>query len=350
MIEATCKVLHTVEATYCLPIRIEIGGEIGIPAALHCGKYLSDEVADFCHNIFQFNGAILAGAAGGRFVYDLRRRFHLYYKLNPLRSYPELREVCRIKLPVRPVDILVVRETLQGIYQADTVEANTESGREVRHTYWNSEEQVRAVLKKGIEFAQARRKSLTVVGKRGGLPALFSLWSECAIELARSSGVELALLDIDYAAYKMLQEPESFDVVVANNCFGDILSDIGGVLAGSRGLTFGASYSKDGDAVYQTNHGAAYDRADTDTVNPVAQIFSLAMMFRQTFGLPWVAHSIEDAVRAVWGKGWRTADLAESNCQIAGTRKIGELVAREIELAEVEEASAPRYGFSKVAV
>jgi 3-isopropylmalate dehydrogenase len=167
---------------------------------------------------------------------------------------------------------------------------------------------------------------------------IHSLWRDCALELARTSGVEVSFLDIDYAAYKLLQEPEAFDVIVAPNCFGDILSDLGGLLAGSRSLTFGASYSANGGAVYQTNHGAAHDRAETDTANPGGQIFSVAMMLRETFGLPAAARLIEDSVRSIWRAGWRTADLAEPGCSIAGTRQFGELVAQEINRAEIREA------------
>ena len=108
-------------------------------------------------------------------------------------------------------------------------------------------------------------------------------------------------------------------------------ADLGGVLAGSRGLTFGASYAADGAAVYQTNHGAAHDRADTNTANPAGQIFSLAMMLRQSFGLHAAARLIEDSVRAVWRTRWRTADLMEPGCKVAGTRQFAELVACEIQ-------------------
>ena len=182
-----------------------------------------------------------------------------------------------------------------------------------------------------VAAAQRRRNILAVIGKNSGLPSIHSLWRTCALDVARDSGVEVSLLDVDYAAYKLLQEPESFDVIVAPNCFGDILSDLGGVLAGSRGLTFGASYAADGAAVYQTNHGAAHDREDTNTANPAGQIFSLAMMLRQSFGLHAAARFIEDSVRAVWRTRWRTADLMEPGCKVAGTRQFAELVACEIQ-------------------
>ena len=337
LIDAACNVLSTVAERCRLNVCIKSGGDIGCVSAERTGKYLSDEVAEFCHQIFAQGGAIMAGAAGGRFVYDMRRRFDLYYKINPLRSYPELRKVCRIKLPAKPLDILVVRENLQGAYQGNSAEASSEDGRQILHTFVHTEKQVRAVMGVAVAAAQRRRNILAVIGKNSGLPSIHSLWRTCALDVARDSGVEVSLLDVDYAAYKLLQEPESFDLIVAPNCFGDILSDLGGVLAGSRGLTFGASYAGDGAAVYQTNHGAAHDRADTDTANPVGQIFSMAMMLRESFGLPTIARLIEDSVRAVWRAGWRTADLDEPGCQVAGTRQFAELVAREIQSPAVRE-------------
>lgn len=338
VIDAACDVLSAVAERCRLTCRSETGGDVGYTAAERTGKFLSDDVADFCGSIFERGGAILAGAAGGRFVYDLRRRFELYYKLNPLRSYPELRHVCRIKLPTRPIDIVLVRENLQGIYQGDAVELNGDRGREVLHRFICSESHVRAVISKAIALASQRRNSIAVVGKAAGTPLIHSLWSECALKMAEHSGVNVCFVDIDYAAYKLLQEPEAFDVIVAPNCFGDILSDLGGVLAGSRGLTFGASYSAAGGAVYQTNHGAAHDRANTDTANPVAQIFSIAMMLRESFGLPAAADMVEEAVRTIWCAGWRTHDLAEPGCRIAGTREMGCLIADAVNAAGVCEA------------
>jgi 3-isopropylmalate dehydrogenase len=337
LIDAACHVLNAVEESCHLDLCIKTGGDIGFLSAQRTGKYLSDEVAEFCREVFADSGAIMAGAAGGRFVYDMRRRFGLYYKLNPLLSYPELREVCRIKLPAKPLDILVVRENLQDLYQGDAVETCPDHGREILHSFVHSEKQVRAVMQVAAATAQRRRNILAVISKSSGLPAIHSLWRACALEIAETMGVQVSLFDIDYAAYKLLQEPETFDVIAAPNCFGDILSDLGGVLAGSRGLTFGASYAADGAAVYQTNHGAAHDRAETNTANPAGQIFCLAMMLRESFGLQAPARLIEDSVRAVWRARWRTADLAEPGCKITGTRQFGELVVREIQGAAVRE-------------
>jgi 3-isopropylmalate dehydrogenase len=344
IINAARSVLNTIAQTCDLVLQIENGGEIGSNFEDPDGKSLSPEVLDFCGKTFSDGGAIVAGATSGRFVYNMRRHFNLYYKLNPLRSYPELRKVCRVKLPTKPLDILIVRENLQGIYQGRSMEISSADGLKIEHTFVQDARRVRAVLDIAVTAARERRNALAVVSKRSGVPAMHSLWRSCALQLADTTGVELSFLDVDYAAYKLLQEPETLDVIVAPNCFGDILSDLGGVLAGSRGLTFGASYSADGAAVYQTNHGAAFDLAGTDTANPVGQIFSAAMMLRETFGLSTEAQLIENSVRAVWRSGWRTADVAERGCQIATTQKFGELVVSQIERTAVrnrELASLP---------
>src|SRR5205085_4576995 len=240
---------------------------------------LSNEATQFCEDIFAQGGAIIAGAAGGRFVYDMRRRFQLYYKLNPLRSYPELAGVSRLRA-IKQIDILIARENLGGLYQGNSKIVGDE--REVWHTFVQSEDQVRAVLKIGAKAARARRNCLAVIGKQSGLPEIYSLWRRCALEIGASSGVKVTLTDIDYASYQLVQQPDFFDVIVAPNCFGDILSDLGGLFAGSRGLTFGPSYPVDGSAVYQTTHGAAHDLAGTEPVNPGGQILSAARTLRQT--------------------------------------------------------------------
>jgi isocitrate/isopropylmalate dehydrogenase len=122
VIDAACNVLDAVAETCGIDFRIKTGGNIAWSSTECPGGYLSDAVTEFCRAVFADGGAVMAGATGGRFVYDIRRRFDLYYKLNPLRSYPELGDACRIKLPAKPLDILVVRENLQDIYQGNSVE------------------------------------------------------------------------------------------------------------------------------------------------------------------------------------------------------------------------------------
>ena len=101
-----------------------------------------------------------------------------------------------------------------------------------------------------------------------------------AVRVGREAGLAPSFLDVDYACYRLLRHPKEFDVIVTSNLFGDILSDLGGILLGSRALTYGGNYGVDGSAFYQTNHGAAYDLAGGGRCNPLGQIFSIAGLSR----------------------------------------------------------------------
>jgi 3-isopropylmalate dehydrogenase len=162
------------------------------------------------------------------------------------------------------------------------------------------------------------------------------LWRACAEQIAAEEGVECLFLDIDHAAYHLLQHARDLDLLVAPNLFGDILCDLGGVLMGSRGLTYSANFTPAGAGVYQTNHGAAYDLAGTDRANPAGQILSLAMLLHESCGLSREAGLIERALADVWKRGFRTADLDLPGARVIGTREMAERVADAV----VEHANA----------
>jgi 3-isopropylmalate dehydrogenase len=168
---------------------------------------------------------------------------------------------------------------------------------------------------------------LTVVWKEAGVPSISRLWRDCAENAAAEYGVQLRMVDIDLMAYRLIQEAATFDVIAAPNLLGDVLSDLGAVLLGSRGVSFSGNYTECGEAVYQTNHGAAYDLAGLDRANPNGQILSLAMMLRESFDQHQAADAIEEAVRLVWAEGWRTADVAVPGSRIIGTHEMGRRVA-----------------------
>ena len=162
-----------------------------------------------------------------------------------------------------------------------------------------------------------------MIWKEFGLPSISGLWRDCAEEAAKDHAVKLQMIEIDLMTYLLVRKPQDFDVIAAPNLFGDVLSDLGAVLLGSRGISFSGNFNEVGNAVYQTNHGAASDIAMTDHANPVGQIFTLAMMLRESFGLDREATAIEEAIRAVWNDGWRTEDVAMSGTRIVGTREMG---------------------------
>ena len=333
VVEAALTVLRAVEASGDgPPYELRFGGSIGIQAIHECGRPLSDQAREFCTAIFKAGGAILTGAGGDRFVYETRRQFGLYCKLNPLIPSRVPLQASRL----RPghadgVDVLVVRENLGGIYQGVWDESHCEhNGRVARQEFSYREGQVRRIIQVAASLARERRGDLTVVVKPNGVPTISRLWLDCARELTAGSSLKLSELEIDYAAFALIQDPHRFDVIVTPNLFGDILSDVGGVLLGSRGLCYGGSFSASGAAIYQTNHGAAHDLAGTDRANPVGQILALAMMLHETFGATCEAARIRLAVEQVWRRGFRTDDLAEPGCQRVGTQELAALIAAEI--------------------
>jgi 3-isopropylmalate dehydrogenase len=308
------------------------GGPIGSLSISINGQPLDAEAISFCRQIFAEGGIVLAGPGGDRFVYECRKAFDLYYKLNPLRPSPLPLAARRIKPShLEGVDILVVRDNSGGIYQGDWEMETLPSGdRLARQAFRYSESQVRSVAEVACQKALDRRGKLAIVTKPNGIPAVSQLWLECVRGIAGHKNLNVQELEIDYAAFAMIQHPKQFDVVVTSNLFGDILSDIGGLLLGSRGLCYGASFSASGAAIYQTNHGAAYDLAGLDRANPVGHLLALAMALEISFQLPEVAEMLRQAIHSVWQQGWRTEDLAESGCTTVGTQAMTECIVKAI--------------------
>lgn len=315
-----------------LKIDLRFGGAIGNSSIQDCGDALSRHVVGFCRELFAAAGALLTGPGSGRFVYDMRREFDLYFKLNPLVPAPELRGAGRMKSEASAgVDIVIVRDNAGGVYQGDWDETSGANGARVAtHRFRYTEEEVRRTLCVAAGMARGRSGELALVTKPSGVPTVSRLWSDCARDVARHEGVRLRELEIDFAVFQLIQSPRDFDVIATPNLFGDLMSDVGGVLLGSRGLCYGANYSARGAAVYQTNHGAAFDLAGTDRANPVAQILALAMMLRETFGLTWEAELVEAAIADVWRDGVRTEDVQEEGSQVVGTREMAEQIARAV--------------------
>jgi 3-isopropylmalate dehydrogenase len=332
VVACALRVLSAVESEGGQLCQVRFGGAIGRDAERRCGAALSGEVIEFCAEVFAEDGAILAGAGGGRFVYDLRKHFDLFCKFSPLKVSDELVDAGRMKPEfVRGVDLLVVRENSSGIYQGQWSEStSSETGRLARHSFSYSEPEVRRILEVGARVARMRRREMAVVYKDSGIPTISALWRDTAAAVASAAGVRSTMLDVDHAAFRLLQHAHELDVIVAPNLFGDVLSDLGAVLLGCRGLTYSGNFAADGAAVYQTNHGAAYDLSGTDQANPAGQILALAMLLRESFGFVREAHLIESALAAVWHDGWRTAGLMEKGCRLAGTRQMGELCAEAV--------------------
>jgi 3-isopropylmalate dehydrogenase len=344
VIRASLAVLAALESSAPWRFQTRTSKEpIGSEAEARSGTALSEAVVGFCQEIFSDRGAVLAGPGGGRFVYELRRHFDLFCKLSPLKPSSELSAVNRLKPEhTRDVDVLVVRENVSGVYQSLGRDVRTaDGGRRVEHASCYTDAEVRRILQVAVLLASDRRGEMTVVVKDGGMPALSSLWRDCTRDAAAGTGVTYRFANVDLAAYLLVQHARGIDVLVAPNLFGDVLADVGAVLLGSRGLSYSGNFSGDGAAVYQTNHGGALDLAGTDRANPVGQIYSLAMLLRESFGLAEAASVIEAAVAEVWRQGWRTEDVAEPGCRLVGTRDMAARIAEAAARLSVQRLRDP---------
>ena len=331
VIAAALKVLESVREVCGLNFEVRHGGLIGEDAVKEHGQWLPEEAVAFCADVFRLGGAILNGPGGGRYVYDLRRRFDLFCKFVPVQPIPELANAGKISPQyLKDVDMLVVRDNTGGVYQGQWGDRATSNGRVAEHSFSYCEAEVRRLVEVAARAAAQRRGKLCVIIKDGGVPTITALWRDVSANVSKRYGLEATFMNVDLAVYEVIQNPKRFDVIVAPNLFGDIIADVCGLLVASRGVTFSGNFDPGGHGVYQTNHGSAHDLAGADVANPGGQILSLAMLLRQSFGLDEAATLIERSLTDTWGAGWRTADIAEPGCQILGTKAMGEKVAEQV--------------------
>ncbi len=320
LVMAALRVLDAVATAHRLAVEVVHG-----PPADRSG--MSAEVDAFLRDVFARGGAVLAGAIGGRFVYDVRRDLDLFCKLVPVHPWEALLDASPFRPDhLRGVDLVVVRENASGLYQGH---GRREADR-AEHTFGYSLEEVERIVAVAARLADSRRRRLTVVVKDGGLPELSGLWRDGAEAACSPLKIVPSFVDVDLCAYQLLRDPAALDVVVAPNLFGDILADLSALLLGGRGVSYSGNFAASGAAIYQTNHGAAFDLAGAGAANPVGQICALAMLLRESAGRPAAADAILAAVDRVWQGGWRTRDVACPEHRVVGTVEFTDLVVEAI--------------------
>jgi len=296
------------------------------------------------------NDAILFGSVGGpkwddlpwdningaitpsRGIQVLRQEFQLYANLRPAKANRHLIKVAPLKPELLVnADVLVVREQCSGLYFGEPRGIVRENGlRRGFNTESYREDEVARVAHKAFELARTRRKKLTSIDKHNVLESS-RLWREVVIEVAGNyPDVQLDHMYADNAALQLILNPGRFDVMVAGNIFGDILSDITACYHGSLGMMPSASLGDGKFALYEPIHGTAPDIAGKNIANPVSQILSVMMMLDYSFGLTREAKAVENAVDAVFEKGYRTVDLCGPEHQRVSTTEMGELVCNAL--------------------
>ncbi|HEY3523772.1 MAG TPA: 3-isopropylmalate dehydrogenase [Candidatus Limnocylindrales bacterium] len=273
--------------------------------------------------------AVLLGAVGGpkwddptssvrpeQALFALRGGLGLYANLRPVRPHPALVDSSPLRADrLAGVDLLIVRELTGGIYFGERAEATGDVGdRSARDTLPYGEAEISRVVRLAFELAGERRRKVTSVDKANVL-ATSRLWRRVADEIGRTRPeVELEHRLVDSCAMLLVTRPASFDVIVTENLFGDILSDEAAVLTGSLGMLPSASLGERRTAhgtfgLYEPIHGSAPDIAGQGIANPLGTILSAAMLLRWSLGRADAADAIEAAVDRVVDDGVRPPDL-----------------------------------------
>jgi homoisocitrate dehydrogenase len=236
-------------------------------------------------------------------ILALRREFDLYANLRPVFSLPG--EYSRAG-----IDLLVVRENTEGLYSGREHREGDTAIAERVITRAGSERIVRAACQQAIERAARRGKPpvLTIVHKANVLKLTDGLFRECALKVAAEyPAITVNELLVDSAAMKLVKSPQTFDVLVTTNLFGDILSDEASALVGGLGVAPSANIGT-GTPVFEPVHGSAPDIAGQGIANPVGALLSSVLML-ETLGEPKAASRLRQAVLDTLASGLRTADL-----------------------------------------
>lgn len=314
------------------------------------GKAISDEAMDRA----MASDAVLFGAVGGPkwdgVPYDvrpeagllrLRKDMELFANLRPAICYPALADASSLKRDViEGLDILILRELTGGVYFGEPKEI-TELGNgqkravdtQVYETY-----EIDRIARAAFELARTRRGKVTSMEKRNVMKSGV-LWNE-VVSQAHADGyqdVELEHMLADAGGMQLVRWPKQFDVIVTDNLFGDMLSDVAAMLTGSLGMlpsaSLGAPDPETGKrkALYEPVHGSAPDIAGKGAANPIAMIASFAMCLRYSFGLVEEADLLEKAISSTLDKGLRTRDIAGKGENTIGTSAMGDAIVAELD-------------------
>ncbi|NDW11277.1 3-isopropylmalate dehydrogenase [Bacteroides sp. 214] len=332
-----------------LAVCAKFGHEITYEYAL-CGATAIDKVGnpypDETHELCLKSDAVLFGAVGDlRFdnnpsakvrpeqgLLAMRKKLGLYANIRPVATFESLihKSPLRAEL-VRGADFMCIRELTGGLYFGRP-QGRSEDGNTAYDTCVYSREEVERIVTLAYEYAMKRRKKLTIVDKANVL-ATSRLWREVAKEIEPNyPEVETEYMFVDNAAMRLIQWPTSFDVMVTENMFGDILTDEASVITGSMGLLPSASIGTY-TSVFEPIHGSWPQAAGQNIANPLATILSAAMMFDYAFGLKKEAELIREAVDASMNTNVRTQDIQVEGVEPYSTSAVGSWIVEYIKKA-----------------
>ena len=298
--------------------------------------------------------AVIFGAVGGPkwddVPYDqrpeagllrLRKDLELFANLRPAICYPALADASSLKKElVDGLDILIVRELTGGVYfgEPKTITDLGNGQKRAIDTQIYDTYEIDRVTRVAFDMARTRSNLVHSAEKRNVMKSGV-LWNEVVTQIHKESYSDVKLEHIlaDNCAMQLVRTPKQFDVIVTDNLFGDILSDVAAMLTGSLGMlpsaSLGAVDAKTGarKAMYEPVHGSAPDIAGQGYANPIATISSFGMALRYSFDMGDWATKLDDAIAAVLAKGLRTRDLAQESDQVISTSEMGRAIIAELD-------------------
>jgi 3-isopropylmalate dehydrogenase len=298
--------------------------------------------------------AVIFGAVGGptwdKVPYDvrpeagllrLRKDLALFGNIRPAICYPALAESSSLKREVVDgLDIIIVRELTGGVYfgEPKTITDLGNGQKRAVDTQVYDTYEIERIARVAFELARKRRNKVTSMEKRNVMKTGV-LWNEVVTQVhAREfTDVQLEHQLADSGGMQLVRWPKQFDVIVTDNLFGDVLSDIAAMLTGSLGMLPSASLgepdpkTKTRKALYEPVHGSAPDIAGKGIANPTAMIASFGMALRYSFDMGRAADLIDQAIAAALANGLRTADIKSEGCKLVGTGEMGDAIVAEME-------------------
>ncbi len=271
----------------------------------------------------------------------LRKDLGLFANIRPAIVYPALADSSSLKREaVEGLDIIILRELTGGVYfgEPKTITDLGNGQKRAIDTQVYDTYEIERIARVGFELARKRRNKVTSMEKRNVMKTGV-LWHEVVEELhAREyKDVQLEHMLADAGGMQLVRWPKQFDVIVTDNLFGDMLSDVAAMLTGSLGMLPSASLgevdakTKRRKAMYEPVHGSAPDIAGKGMANPIAMLASFGMALRYSFNMGKEADQLDAAIAAALAKGLRTADIKSEGATIVSTAEMGEAVVGELE-------------------
>jgi 3-isopropylmalate dehydrogenase len=271
----------------------------------------------------------------------LRKDLGLFGNLRPAVCYPALAEASSLKRDVvEGLDIMIVRELTGGVYfgEPKTITDLGNGQKRAIDTQVYDTYEIERIGRVAFELAKKRRNKVTSMEKRNVMKSGV-LWNEVMTQVHKREYPDVTLEHqlADSGGMNLVKSPKQFDVIVTDNLFGDMLSDIAAMLTGSLGMLPSASLgevdakTRKRRALYEPVHGSAPDIAGKGLANPIAMLASFGMALRYSFDMGALADKLDAAISAVLASGLRTADIKSEGSKVASTTQMGEAILGEMQ-------------------